>query len=114
MAREEVPIEAGDRTILARRKGAVVAVVGHLVDVGRARHVGLRDEEVAQGVRPHAKHVRFYDPIVGIHVGDPEPVGERAGIEIEQRGEIREDHQPRDVVSIAGSPDIFDDVVETM
>ena len=54
---------------------AVAAEVGHFVDVSSPRDVGLGGGEAAVGVGGHAEDVGLDDPIVGVDIGEPEPVG---------------------------------------
>ena len=93
---------------------AVAAEVGHAVDVGGAGDVGLGGGEAAVGVGGHAEDVGFDDPVVGVDVGEPEPVGELAGGEAAEDGEVGEDHEAGDVVGPAFFDDLGDDGVDAV
>lgn len=103
IAFEKGPVEGGEGTGagadgLLRIELAMAAEVGHAVDVGGAGDVWLGGGEAAVGVGGHAEDVGFDDPVVGIDVGKPKPVGEFSGREAAEVCEIREDHEASDVV----------------
>ena len=85
---------------------AVAAEVGHAVDVGGAGDVGLGGGEAAVGEGGHAEDVGFDDPVVGVDVAEPEPVGELAGRKAAEVGEVGKDHEAGDVVR----PAVFDNL----
>ena len=90
------------------------AVIGHLVDVGRAGNVGLGSGETAVRIGGHAEDVGLDDPVVGVDIGEPEPVGEFAGREAAEVGEIGEDHEAGDVVRPALVNNLLDDGVHAV
>ncbi len=89
-------------------------IVGHAVDVGGAGDVGFGGGKTAVGVGGHAEDVGFDDPVVGVDVGEPEPVGELAGGEAAEVGEVGQDHEAGDVVRPAFVDDLRDDGVHAM
>ena len=92
----------------------MAAEVRHAVDVGGAGDVGLGGGEAAVGVGGHAEDVGLDDPVVGVDVGEPEPVGELARGEAAEVGEVGEDHQAGDVVRPALLDDLRDDGVHAV
>ena len=52
--------------------------------------------------------------VIGVDVGEPEPVSELAGGEAAEVGEVGEDHEAGDVVAPAFVDDLVDDGVETV
>ena len=88
--------------------------VGHAVDVGGAGDVGLGGGEAAVGVGGHAEDVGLDDPVVGVDVGEPEPVGKLAWGEAAEGGEVGEDHEAGDVVGPAFVDYLGDDGVHAV
>ena len=119
VAFEEGPVEGGEGAGVVGEGffGVVLAVaaeVGHAVDVGGAGDVGLGGGEAAVGVGGHAEDVGLDDPVVGVDVAEPEPVGELAGGEAAEVGEVGEDHEAGDVVGPAVVEDLLDAGVEAL
>ena len=119
IAFEEGPIEGGERAGIVGEGlfGVVLAVaaeVRHAIDVGGAGDVGFGGGEAAVAVGGHAEDVGLDDPIVGVDVAEPEPVGELAGGEAAEVGEVGEDHEAGDVVGPAVIEDLLDAGVEAM
>ena len=119
VALEKGPVQGGKGT----RAGAdglfgielaMSAVVGHAIDVGGAGDVGLGGGEAAVGVGGHAEDVRFDDPIVGVDVSEPEPVGELTGREASEVSEVGEDHEAIDVVRPALLDDLGNDGIHAV
>jgi len=79
----------------------VGAEVGHAIDISRAGDVGLGGSEASVGVGGHAEDVGFDDPVIGVYISEPEPVGEFAWREAAESCEIGEDHEAGDVVGPA-------------
>ena len=119
IAFEEGPVEGGEGAGIFAGGAlwvvlAVAAEVGHAIDVGGSGDVGLGGGDAAVGVGGHAEDVGFDDPIVGVDVAEPEPVGQLAGGEAAEGGEVREHHEPGDVVRPAFADDLIDDGIEAV
>ena len=119
VAFEEGPVESGEGAGVVGDSllGVVLAVtaeVRHFIDVRRAGDVGFGGGEAAVGVGGHAEHIGLDDPVVGVDVGEPEPVGQLAGGEAAEGGEVGEDHEAGDVVGPAFVDDLLDDGVHAV
>ena len=105
VTRDEIPIERVEGTGL--RPGpllhvvlAAAAIVGHAVDVGAARRIGLGGEQAAIGELAHAHRVRQLDPLIGVGIDRQIPFVQFVRIDPRQQREIAGDHQPLDVMGI--------------
>ena len=112
MAAQKSPVHRCNRTVFAGSERAGGAEIAHAIEVGAPCDVGLGGHQLADGEGAHAEHIGLDDPVVGVGVGGPEPVGERAWRHVQQRAEVGEHHEPRDVVGVALFPHRADGVVE--
>jgi len=109
---EEGPVEPRERAVALRIERAASAVVAHAIDVRGPGDVGLRRAQLARGEACHRQHVGLHHPVVGVDVGDPEPVAELARTHPEQGRQVGQHHQARDVVAVAGAPDVGHDGIQ--
>ena len=114
MAFEEGPVEVGDGTIRLRIEPTIGTEVAHPVDVGGTGDVRLGGHQRTHAVASHAQHVRLHHPVIGVEVGDPEPVGELARRDVEQGGDVGQHHQARDVVAPCLAPHPLDNPIEAL
>ena len=114
VAGEEVPVHRRQRAVAARVEGAAAAEIAHPVDVSGAGDVGLGGHHLAGRERSHRQDIGLDHPVIGVEIGGPEPVGQFARRDPEQRGDVGEHHQPRDVMAVGLAPDVLHHAVETM
>ena len=113
VAFEEGPVESGEGAGVVgegflRIVLAVSTEVRHAIDVGGAGDVGFGGGETAVGVGSHAEDVGLDDPVVGVDIAEPEPVGELARREAAEVGEVGEHHKAGDMVR----PTVIEDLLD--
>ena len=105
VADQEIPVEIVERArllaVLPRHLVAAAgAIVGHAVDIGPARGIGLAGQIAAIGEQHHARYIRQLDPFIGVGIDHKIPFIHVARVDAGQKREIPQHHQTLDMVRI--------------
>ena len=87
-------------------------MIRHPRDVSAACGIGLRHHPAAISVDAHTDDVRDHDPVICIDEDLGHPIQEFLRIDTGKESEVRQDHQPRDVMDPCALLDRGDDVID--
>jgi hypothetical protein len=119
MTKKEIPIQCGERTSICSN-GAIrtilttTAVVRHPIDIPTGSDVRLRCNHPTIGVLTHPESVRYLHPFNGIYVDREIPSMDLLGFDSEQETVEPCDHESLNVVGVAESEGLADDLGEAV